>query len=47
MKIQNFSDFCFFSNLKPHSKSNITVFAQAQGLHELKEEKKKKENRIH
>lgn len=31
------SEVPFFSNLGPHSKANITVFVQAQGLYELKE----------
>lgn len=42
IKIKKSSEVPFFSNLGPHSKANITVFAQAQVLHALKEERKKK-----
>jgi len=38
------SEVPLFSSLGPHSKVNITVFAQAQGLYELKKKKRKKIN---
>lgn len=41
IKIKKSSEVSFFSDLDPHSKANIKVFAQAQVLYELKEEKKR------